>query len=77
MPFESQAQRGLAHAVASGKARGKPGMTRAAAKRMIEDDPGGKLPQHVEKKGNPGNSVGRGVKAAMERTQRKNNMQGS
>lgn len=77
MPFESQAQRALAHAVASGKARGKPGMTKAAAKRMIEDDPGGKLPQHAKKKDNPGHDVGQGLKAAMKRTQRRNNMQGS
>lgn len=44
MPFESQAQRGLAHAVASGKAR-KKGMSKCAAKKMIAHDPGGKLPK--------------------------------
>lgn len=60
MPFKSQAQRGLAHAVASGKAK-KDGMTKAAAKRMIADDPGGKLPSRKR------------LSAAV-RNQRKNNM---
>ena len=49
MPFESQAQRGLAHAVASGKAKGA-GMSKSAAKKMIADDPGGKLPKRIGKK---------------------------
>ena len=60
MPFTSQAQRGLAHAVASGKAK-KGGMSKKAAKKMIEDDPGGKLPQ-------------RSRKALATAVQRRNNM---
>ena len=62
MPFDSQAQRGLAHAVASGKAK-KKGMSKCAAKRMIKDDPGGKLPERV----------GKGIARAV---QKRNNMGG-
>lgn len=61
MPFKSQAQRGLMHAVASGKAK-KAGISKAAAKKMVADDPGGKLPKTL---------------SAAVRTQRKNNLQGS
>lgn len=48
MPFTSEAQRGLAHAVASGKAK-KKGMSKCAAKKMVSHDPGGKLPKKVSK----------------------------
>ena len=44
MPFTSQAQRALAHAVASGKAK-KKGMSKEAARKLIAHDPGGKLPE--------------------------------
>lgn len=75
MPFESQAQRALAHAVMSGKAKGG-GMTKAAAKRMIADDPGGKLPA---KKCNPCKSKGESsisssLSRALLRSERENNM---
>ena len=46
MPFKSQAQRGLAHAIAEGRAKSA-SMTKAAAKRLIADDPGGKLPKKL------------------------------
>lgn len=61
MPFKSEAQRGLAHAVASGKVK-RSGMSQSAAKRLIADDPGGKLPRRV------------GKKLAAAVTTRKNNM---
>ena len=45
MPFKSQKQRGLAHAVASGKSNR---MTKTAAKKMIAHDTGGKLPKRAK-----------------------------
>jgi len=49
MPFKSQKQRGLAHAVASGKAKRK-GMSKSAAAKMISHDVGGKLPKKVKRR---------------------------
>ena len=49
MPFKSEAQRRLAHAVASGKAKSG-SMSQSAAKRLVADDPGGKLPKRVGKR---------------------------
>ena len=74
MPFKSQAQRALAHAVASGKAKDA-NMSKAAAERMIADDPGGKLPA---KKCNPckpdeKKRISSSLKRAMMRSERKNN----
>jgi hypothetical protein len=47
MPFVSQAQRGLFHAVASGQTK-KSGISRKTAKKMIGEDKPGKLPGHVK-----------------------------
>jgi len=59
MPFKSQAQRGLAHAVASGKAKNT-GMSKAAARELIADDPGGKLPKR--KNSSMNKSLGRSIR---------------
>ena len=61
MPFVSEAQRRLANAVAKGKAKSD-SMSQSAAKRLVADDPGGKLPKRV------------GKRLAAAVTQRKNNM---
>jgi len=47
MPFKSEAQRRLAHAAAKGKSSK---MSRAAGKKMIKHDKGGKLPKRVKRK---------------------------
>ena len=47
MPFRSEAQRSLAHAVASGKS-GR--LSLDVARKMIAHDPGGKLPKKVKRK---------------------------
>lgn len=64
MPFKSQAQRALAHAVASGKAKNA-GMTKAAARELIADDPGGKLPKRIN------SSINDGIRKRSSKTQRK------
>lgn len=78
MPFESQAQRALAHAVASGKAKNA-SMTKAAAERMIADDPGGKLPAKKVNPGRPDHKkrVSSGLNKALAASLRKENMQGT
>jgi len=50
MPFVSQAQRGLAHAIAKGKKITGVDMTKAIARRLIAEDEPGKLPKHVKRK---------------------------
>ena len=48
MPFESQAQRGLAHAIAEGTVKDPP-MSKATARKLIAEDTGGKLPKRLSR----------------------------
>ena len=61
MPFKSEAVRSLMNAVAKGKAR-RSDISQSVAKRLVADDPGGRLPE----------KVGKRLAAAV--SQRKNNM---
>lgn len=51
MPFKSQAQRGLMHAVMADPAVAEhTGVGKDVASKFIEHDPGGKLPTHAKPK---------------------------
>ena len=49
MPFKSEAERSLMNAVAKGKAR-RSDISQSVAKKLVADDPGGKLPKRVGKR---------------------------
>ena len=65
MPFKSQAQRALFNAVAQGRAKGRPGISKKTAKAMVADDPGGSLPKRIK------SSINDGIRKANRKKQKK------